>query len=76
MLHEACQRNCKVIEPWQNISLIINKGTKAIISKLTNKAKVYKQCVDMLFQIKKSLIYKIHFIFVKKVILGRNDRLS
>ncbi len=36
------------------MSLITNtKGTKAIISKLTNKAKVYEQCFDMLFQIKK-----------------------
>ncbi len=35
------------------MSLITNKGTKAIIIKLTNKAKVYEQCFDMLFQIKK-----------------------
>ncbi len=41
MLHEARQR--------QYISLITNKGTKAIISKFTNKAKFYEQCFDMLF---------------------------
>jgi len=43
--------------------LIINKGTKAIISKLTNKAKVYEQCFDMLFQIKQRLIYKRNLDF-------------
>ncbi len=47
MLHEASQRNCKVIEP--DISIITNKGTKAVISKLTNKANVYEQCFNMLF---------------------------
>ncbi len=50
------------------MSLITNKGTKAIISKLTNKAKVYEQCFDMLFQIKKKkLIYKRYLDFCEKV---------
>ncbi len=51
MLNEACLRNYKVIEPDIEHPLITNKGPKAIISKLTNKAKVYEQCFDMLFQI-------------------------
>ncbi len=44
MLHEALA--------WQTMSFITNKGTNAIISKLANKAKVYEQGFDMLFQIK------------------------
>ncbi len=34
------------------MSLITNKGTKAIISKLTKTEKVYEQSFDMLFQLK------------------------
>ncbi len=50
MLHEA---KVGLIEPDIENLIITNKGNKAIISKLTNKAKVYEQCFDMLFQIKK-----------------------
>jgi len=59
------QRNCKVIEPDIEKVIISNKGTKAIISKLINKAKVYEQCFDF-----KSLIYNITFDFWEKVIFS------
>ncbi len=38
------------------MSFITNKGHKAIIIKLTNEAKVYEQCFDMLLQIKVEFI--------------------